>query len=124
VGCHLVQTGLFCYSLNSLKNREQYWFSFFKAEKEGSRKFFLKKETLLKRVFMFAACPLFPDETTDIIKALPATVNLHLQEDDELWIPTKYRIRTRWLSRFPPIVPKSEAIYKNWIRNLLLSGPD
>ena len=31
LGCHLVQTGLLNYSLNSLKNGSRYWFSFFKA---------------------------------------------------------------------------------------------
>jgi hypothetical protein len=124
VGCHLVQTGLLSYTLNALKKGARYWFSFYRAEKENPRTFFLKRDALFKRVFISGSCPLFPEDTMTIVESLPVTVNLSLREDNALWIQTKYRVNTRWLSRFPPIVPKSEEVYKDWLSNLLLSGKD
>jgi hypothetical protein len=119
VGCHLVNTGLLYYSLNALKKGARYWFSFFRAEKENPRMFFLKRDALFKKVLISATCPLFPEDTMTIVGSLPVTVNLNRKEDNAIWIQTKYRVNTRWLSRFPPIVPKSEEVYKKWLNNLL-----
>jgi hypothetical protein len=124
VGCHLIQTGLLYYSLNALKKGARYWFSFFRAEKENPRSLFLKRNALFKRVFISATCPLFPENTSPILESLPVSVNLSRREDNAIWIQTKYRINTRWLSRFPPIVPKSEEVYKDWLRDLLFSRLD
>jgi hypothetical protein len=119
VGCHLIQTGLLYYSLDTLKKGARYWFSFFRAEKENPRTFFLKKSALFKRVLVSAACPLFPENTTTILESLPVTVDLSSRADSAIWIQTRYRVNTRWLSRYPPIVPKSEEVYKDWLSNLL-----
>ena len=124
VGCHLTQTGLLHYRLNALKKGARYWFSFFRAEKENPRMFILKKAALFKRVFIAAACPLFPEDTMTIVESLPESVNLGRREDNAIWIQTKYRVNTRWLSRFPPIVPKNEKLYKDWLSDLLPSRLD
>ena len=119
VGCHLVHTGLFSYTLAALKKGTRYWFSFYRAEKENLRTFYLKKDALQKRVYLSAACPLFPENTAKILESLPRTLDLSCREDNTIWIQTKYRVNTRWLSRFPPIVPKSEKLYNDWLIALM-----
>ena len=97
---------------------------FFRSRKGEPPNVFFKKNALFKRVLISATCPLFPEDTMTIVGSLPVTVNLSRKEDNAIWIQTKYRVNTRWLSRFPPIVPKSEEVYKKWLNNLLLSEQD
>jgi hypothetical protein len=124
VGCHLVRTGLLSYTLDALKKGTRYWFSYYSTEKENPRSFYLKRDALHKRVFISAACPFFPENTAKIMESLPGILDLSCREDNAIWIQTKYRVNTRWLSRFPPIVPKSEEVYKEWLSNLLYSRQD
>jgi hypothetical protein len=118
LGCHLLQIGLMNYSLASLKNGGRYWFSYLKSEKGGNPHTFLDKYALAKTMATSQLCPLFPSNTPAIIEMLPSAVNLRPKNNHMFWVPTRQRIRTSWLCRFPPVVPYSEAMYRQWMKKL------
>ena len=115
LGCHLSRVGLMNYSLASLKNGARYWFSYFKSEKGSHLQFTLDKYALAKTMETSKLCPLFPAKASAIIEMLPSSANLRPMNSHLFWVPTKYKIRTHWLSRFPPVVPNSEVMYRQWM---------
>jgi len=119
LGCHLLQIGLLNYSLKSLKKGGRYWFSFYKKEKDSKQCFILDKAALKKDSNVFALCPLFPENTNLLVDKLPLVVDLYAERDFSIWTSTKHRFRTRWTSRYPPIVPYSSKVYTRWMRRLL-----
>jgi hypothetical protein len=121
-GCPRMQIGLMNYSQASLKNGAQFWFSYYKPEKDSVRKFNLDKDKLANSMKVPELCPLFPQNTTAVLDWLPSCVNLDDDFQRQRWVLTKYRFRTRWLSRFPPLVPCSESTYRQWIKNLFVSN--
>jgi len=64
-------------------------------------------------------CPFFPQETGAMIERLPADIDLERESDRRLWVETGRMLRTRWLCRFPPVVPYSETKYRQWISSAL-----
>ena len=76
-------------------------------------------KTLAKAMETSQLCPRFPAETPAIIAKLPSAVSLKPANNRLFWVPTKSKIRTRWLCRFPPVVPNSEVMYRKWIGHLL-----
>ena len=121
LGCHLLGIGLMNYSLVSLKRGERYWFSYIKFEKGSHLQAALDKYALAKTMESSKLCPLFPSKTSTIIEKLPSSVDLRPMNNHMFWVPTKQKIRTHWLSRFPPVVPNSEVMYRQWVEKLL--GP-
>jgi len=119
LGCRFSQIGILDYSLDSLKNGARYWFSYFQQENGSAHKFLLNRPTLLKTVLVSANCPFFPENTEALLEKLPGSIDLNLKTDIFLWIPTQLRIRSRWLCRYPPVVPKNPTVYEQWIANLL-----
>jgi hypothetical protein len=119
LGCHLSRIGLMNYSLASLKNGARYWFSYLKSEKGSHLRVTLDKDALAKTMALSKLCPLFPAKTSAIIEMLPSSANLRPMNDHLFWVPTKHKIRTHWLSRFPPAVPNSERMYQQWLQKLL-----
>jgi hypothetical protein len=119
LGCHLLRIGLMNYSLASLKRGERYWFSYLRSEKGSHLHTALDKYGLAKSMDSSKLCPLFPAETSAIIEMLPSSVNLRPINNHLFWVPTKQKIRTHWLSRFPPVVPNSERMYQQWMIKLL-----
>ncbi|CAB1074378.1 hypothetical protein JY97_15790 [Alkalispirochaeta odontotermitis] len=119
LGCHLVRIGLLNYSLAALKNGSRYWFSYLKSEKGNNLHVFLDKYALAKAMESSRLCPRFPDEASAIVDVLPPVVNLKPMNNHLFWVPTKYRFRTSWLCRYPPVVPNSEVMYRQWIKQLL-----
>jgi hypothetical protein len=116
LGCHLMRIGLVNYSLANLKKGSRYWFSYLKSEKGGFWHISLDKSALTKVFESTKLCPLFPEKTPALIEMLPSAVNLKPANNQLFWVPTKQKIRTSWLCRFPPVVPKSEIMYRQWIR--------
>lgn len=116
LGCHLMQIGLVNYSLSNLKKGSKYWFSYLKSEKGGFSHISLDKSALTKAFESTKLCPLFPETTTAVIEMLPSLPNLKPMNNHLFWMPTKQKIRTSWLCRFPPVVPNSEKMYRQWIR--------
>ena len=121
LGCHLLGIGLMNYSLVSLKRGERYWFSYIRFEKGSHLQAALDKYALAKTMESSKLCPLFPSKTSTIIEKLPSSVDLRPMNNHMFWVPTKQKIRTHWLSRFPPVVPNSEVMYRQWVEKLL--GP-
>ena len=119
LGCHLLRIGLMNYSLASLKSGERYWFSYFRSEMGSYLHAALNKYALAKTMESSKLCPLFPAETSAIIEKLPSSVNLRPMNNHIFWVPTKHKIHTHWLSRFPPVVPNSEVMYRQWVQKLL-----
>lgn len=119
LGCHLSHIGLLNYSLVSLKNGARYWFSYLKSEKGSHFQVTLDKDALAKIMEPSKLCPLFPAKTSAIIEMLPSSVSLRPMNDHLYWVPIKYKIRTHWLSRFPPAVPNSEVMYRRWMEKIL-----
>jgi hypothetical protein len=119
LGCHLFRIGLMNYSLASLKRGERYWFSYIRFEKDSHLQAALDKYALAKTMESSKLCPLFPAKTSTIIEKLPSSVNLRPMNNHMFWVPTKHKIRTHWLSRFPPVVPNSEVMYRQWIKQIL-----
>ena len=109
LGCHQAKIGLLHFSLTALKKGAPFWFNF--LEKGSGNRFVLNKETLVKAVFLYELCPYFPQETREVIDRLPVAIDLNSRPDRDLWTPVRYRIRSRWLVRYPPVVPKSSAVY-------------
>ena len=124
LGCHLLRIGLMNYSLASLKNGDRYWFSYLKSETGDNPHIFLDRYALAKAMDSSQLCPLFPTNTPAIIEMLPSAVNLKPMNNHLFWVPTKQRIRTSWLCRFPPVMPNSESAYRKWINNLFQKIPD
>jgi len=118
-GCPRMKIGLMNYCLASFKNGAQYWFSYFKPENDAAIRFYLDKNKLANSMKVPELCPLFPQNTTAVLDLLPSTVNLADNFQRQRWVLTKYRLRTRWLSRFPPLAPYSESIYRQWMNNLI-----
>ncbi|MEJ2168624.1 MAG: hypothetical protein P8X90_24185 [Desulfobacterales bacterium] len=119
LGCHRLRIGLMNYSLACLKRGRRYWFSYLRPEKGSHLQAVLDKNALAKIMEPSQLCPLFPKNTAALIEKLPSTVNLRPLNNHLFWVPTKYKIRTHWLSRFPPAVPNSEVMYRRWIKKLL-----
>ena len=119
LGCHLMRIGLMNYSLASLKKGDRYWFSYLKSEKGSNPPIVLDKYALAKTMEALQLCPLFPSKTPAIIEMLPSTVNLGFHNNYMHWVSTRQRIRTSWLCRFPPVVPYSEEMYRQWMKKLL-----
>jgi len=119
LGCHLLQIGLLNYSLRSLKKGARYWFSFYKKEKGSNQCFILDKAALKKDFGVSELCPMYPENTKLLIDKLPLVVDLYAERKFTIWTLTKHRFRTRWASRFPPIVPYSSNVYECWMRRLL-----
>jgi hypothetical protein len=119
LGCHLEKIGLMNYSLASLKKGDRYWFSYLKSERGSKPPIILDKHALARTMENSQWCPLFPAKTPAIIGKLPSTVNLRPDNHRLFWIATRQKIRTRWLSRFPPVVPYSEKMYQSWIKLIL-----
>ncbi|MCP4628155.1 MAG: hypothetical protein GY850_32265 [bacterium] len=117
LGCHLLRIGLMNYSLAALKNGNRYWFSYLKSEKDGNSHVFLDRCALATAMESSQLCPLFPEKTPAIIEMLPSAVNLKPANNQLFWVPTKQKIRTSWLCRYPPVVPNSESAYRKWINN-------
>lgn len=120
LGCHLSHIGLLNYSLASLKNGARYWFSYLKPDKGSHLQALLDKDALAKIIESSKLCPLFPAKTSAIIEMLPSSVSLRPTNDSLYWVPTKNKIRTHWLSRFPPAVPNSEVMYRRWMETILI----
>jgi len=120
LGCHLTQIGLMNYSLASLKNGARYWFSYLKPDQGSHVQALLDKDALAKIMESAKLCPLFPAKTSAIIESLPSSVSLRPMNDHLYWVPTKYKIRTRWLCRFPPAVPNSEVLYRRWMEKIFM----
>ena len=120
LGCHLEQIGLMNYSLASLKRGERYWFSYLKSERGAKPPIILDKPALARTMENSQWCPFFPAETPAIIGKLPSTVNLRPDNHHLFWVATGQKVRTRWLGRFPPVVPYSEEMYRQWMQKLLL----
>ena len=123
LGCHWRRIGLMNYSLASLKNGARYWFFYLRTEQGDYRRAFLDKQALAKAMEPSRLCPRFPAETAAVIDMLPTVVCLRPANNRLFWVPTKYKIRTRWLCRFPPVVPNSEVMYRKWIGHLLHKKP-
>ena len=119
LGCHLAQIGLMNYSLASLKRGNRYWFSYLKSETGAKPPITLDKHALAKTMENSLLCPLFPSLTTAIIEKLPPTVSLRPDNHRLFWVAARQKIRSRWLSRFPPVVPYSEEMYRSWIRLIM-----
>jgi len=119
LGCHLLQIGLMNYSLASLKKGARYWFSYLRSENGSLSTVRLDKYQLANTIAVSQLCPLFPADTPVLIEMLPSKVNLRPMNDHLFWVPTKQKIRTHWLSRFPPVVPNSEEMYRLWMKKLL-----
>ena len=119
LGCHLFQIGLLNYSLKSLKKGGRYWFSFYKKEKDSKQCFILDKAALKKDSGVSELCPLYPEKTKLLIHKLPLVVDLYAERNFSIWTTTKQRFRTRWTSRYPPVVPYSSKVYERWMRQLL-----
>ncbi|MFC1812595.1 hypothetical protein ACFL03_07875 [Thermodesulfobacteriota bacterium] len=119
LGCHLMQIGLLNYSLKSLKDGNQYWFSFFRQGNGSKQRFFLDKNALTKAACMAELCPLYPQNTEAKADKLPLVVDLYEEKGFTIWVSTKDKIHSRWLSRYPPVVPRSEKGYNQWIKKRL-----
>ena len=117
LGCHLSRIGLLGFSHQTLMKQARYWFSFFTHE--SWRSYRLKKDALQEAVKSADFCPLFPDDAQTIIDRLPMILDLDQKRVLALWVRPKERYQTRWLSRFPPVVPRSEKTYEKEMRNLL-----
>ncbi len=120
LGCHLEQIGLMNYSLASLKRGDRYWFSYLKSEMGANPPITLDKQALAKTMENSQRwCPLFPAKTQAIIGKLPSTVNLRPDNHCLFWVATRQKVHSRWLGRFPPVVPYSEEKYRSWIKLIL-----
>ncbi len=119
LGCHQLRIGLLDYSLASLKNGDRYWFSYLKSEDSDYLQAALDKSKLAKDLEPYQLCPLFPDVTQTILEALPSAVSLRPINNRLFWVPTKRKIRTTWLCRFPLVVPCSAELYRLWLAELL-----
>jgi hypothetical protein len=119
LGCHLVGVRLMDYSLQALKAGGKSWFSFLRREAAFKAKWNLDKFKLLDAFRTARLCPLFPPETGALIERLPADIDLERESDRRLWVETGRMLRTRWLCRFPPVVPYSETKYRQWIGSVL-----
>jgi len=119
LGCHLIGVGLLNYSLQALKAGDKFWFSFLRREAAFQAKWNLCKFELLDAFRTARLCPLFPQETGATIERLPAAIDLERESDRGLWVETGRMLRTRWLCRFPPVVPYSETKYQQWITSAL-----
>lgn len=122
LGCPLNKIGLMNYSLADLKNGARYWFSFFKPETDSAMRFYLDKNKLANTMIVHSMCPLFPQNTVELLDLLPTSVNLSNHNQRHRWVMSRYRIRSRWLCRFPPLVPYSETVYRKWMKNLIGSN--
>jgi hypothetical protein len=119
LGCHLVGVRLMDYSLQALKEGGKFWFSFLRREAAFQAKWNLCKFELLDAFRTARLCPLFPQKTGAMIERLPVDIDLERESDRSLWVETGRMLRTRWLCRFPPVVPYSETKYRQWISSLL-----
>ncbi len=119
LGCHQLGIGLLDYSLASLKKGDRYWFSYLKSEDGDYLHAALDKSELAKDIDLYQLCPRFPDATQTILEALPLRVSLRPINNRLFWVPTKRKIRTTWLSRFPPVIPCSAELYRLWLADLL-----
>jgi hypothetical protein len=119
LGCHQLRIGLLDYSLASLKKGDRYWFSYLKSEKGDYLHAALDKSELAKDLEPYQLCPLLPDVTETILEALPSRVSLRPINNRLFWVPTKRKIRTTWLCRFPPVIPCSAEHYRHWLEKLL-----
>jgi hypothetical protein len=125
LGCHRQRIGLMNYSLASMKKNDiRYWFAFLRREKKDYQHAFLDKSALPKAMEPARLCPRFPAQTPAIIEMLPAAVSLKPANKGLFWVPTRYKIRTRRLCRYPPVVPNSEVMYREWIGHLLHEIPN
>lgn len=121
LGCHLMKIGLMNYSLAALKNGARYWFSFFRPDTESARRFNLDKSELEQSMKIYELCPKHPPNTNDLLDRLPANVSLDDKLQRQRWVLLKYRFRTSWPGRYPPIVPYSESVYRSSMKTLVLS---
>jgi hypothetical protein len=119
LGCHLARIGLLNYSLAALKGGQRYWFSYLKTGPGGKAPITLDKAALTQAVTNSGLCPLFPAQTTAVLARLPASVDLRPDNHRLFWVATRLRIRSGWLTRFPPVVPYSEKMYRTWIEAVL-----
>jgi hypothetical protein len=113
IGCRLpgVRVGLCSYSLAALHAGERYWFSYLKPDPQYGNLFILNRRALEKDVRLAADCPFSPADTAPLLGLLPDRINLGNTSDTEVWVPARLRIRSRWLCRFPPVVPRCENRY-------------
>ena len=120
IGCHLMKIGLMNYSLAALKNGATYWFSSFIPDSDSNGKFSLDKNKLAHSMEISKLCPLYPTRTKAVLDRLPDSVNLCDNFHRQRWVLTKYRFRTSWPRRYPPIVPYSDSVYRHWMRNIFV----
>jgi hypothetical protein len=121
LGCHLMKIGFMNYSLAALKNGARYWFSFFKPDTGSARRFNLDKGKLKQSMKISELCPKYPANTHDLLDRLPAAISLNDKFQRQRWVLLKYRFRTSWPGRYPPIVPYSESIYRSSMKISVLS---
>jgi hypothetical protein len=119
LGCHLVKIRLIDYSLQTLKGGGRFWFSFLRKDTTCQGKWTLGKFELLNAFWKARLCPLFPQETGAMIERLPEGIDLERKTERTLWVETGRMLGTRWLCRFPPVIPYSETKYRQWISSVI-----
>lgn len=117
LGCHLSRIGLLNFSVSSLIRGKSYWFSFMKDDSGGRIR--LDRERLRESVFEYEFCPIFPQDTLELLDRLPHEVDLDRRGDRDIWTVPKKRVRSQWLSRFPPIIPRYDRRYELWMIRLI-----
>lgn len=116
LGCHMAGIGFLGFTPSKLLKGKRFWFVFMK--KEDANRHVLDRAPLGEALSPYAFCPRYPARTQALLRGLPDVIDLDRKADRALWIPARQRVRTRWESRLPELVPRKDILYERWAREL------